>query len=183
MTATGWPLFDSRAETSSALEAPSRSSRGSRIPAGSSPPEPEVSALALADSATSENWRVPGSGRASPLGWAGGCPYGKLPPRTVVGASGSLNAWKSAQTLFPGPGPNRCRAASRASAAPSSPPPPLPKIPATSEAIAITSVTFHSWPGRQMLWEGSITPYSPGSFAVLMGGPQASSMNLLTPAT
>src|SRR3954452_15163558 len=123
---------------------------------------------------------VPGSGRATPLAWAGGWPYGKLVPWTVVGASGSLNDWKSAHTFFPVLAPNRCWAATRDCAAPTSPPPPLPKIPATSEAIAITSATFQLWPGRQMLWDEAIRLYSPGSF---IGFVHASEMNLLTPAT
>ena len=62
----------------------------------------------------------------------------------------------------------------RSSICVSSSPPPLPKIPPTSEAVAMMSVTFHGSSGLP------IAAYSPGIFVM---SSRASSMYLLTPAT
>ena len=97
-------------------------------------------------------------------------------PWTVVGASGSLATRKSAQARLPARFPNRFRAASSTSAELTSLPPPLPKIPATSDAIEITSVTFQSsgpagWPS---------SGYSPG---ISSGLERISEIRWLIPAT
>ncbi len=81
--------------------------------------------------------------------------YGKA-FETVVGASGSFLERKPSHALRPAFLPIRLTNACIVSAEFSSLPPPRPKMPPTSEAIAITSVTFH----------GSIgffsSAYSPG---------------------
>ena len=117
-------------------------------------PSPGAGALPLCATTCCSAWVVPGSGSARPLAFfalRGPLAYGKARPCTVVGASGSFWLRKSAQTRLPFLRPNFCLASSSTSAEPTSPPPPLPKIPATSDAVAITSVTFHGsgpcgWP-------------------------------------
>ena len=52
-----------------------------------------------------------GQGDALRVGWR--LAIGEALPCTVVGASGSLNSWKSDQTFRPAPAPNRCCAAWR----------------------------------------------------------------------
>ncbi len=68
--------------------------------------------------------------------------YGKA-LETVVGASGSFLERKPSQALRPAFLPIRLTNACIVSAEFSSLPPPWPKMPPTSEAIAITSVGFH----------------------------------------
>ena len=95
----------------------------------------------------------------------------------MVGASGSSAERKSAHTFFPFLRPNRSLASSRTSAEPTSFPPPRPKIPATSEAVAITSVTFQlAGP-----WGRPSAAYSLGILST--GLTRASAMYWLTPST
>jgi hypothetical protein len=101
--------------------------------------------------------------------------YGNRVRLTVTGASGSSAERKSRKIRLPRRAPKRSRRAWRISENWSSAPPPLPKMPPTSDAVAITSVAFHGAgpSGRP------IAAYSPGIFVM---SSRASPMYLLMPA-
>src|SRR5689334_17240396 len=101
----------------------------------------------------------PRSGIARPAGFGPVVPYGNdVPLWTVVLASGSFCERKDSQTLVPWATPYFACASSRARAELTSLPPPVPKMPATTAAVATTSVTFQGWVGH---CRPSAT-YSPG---------------------
>jgi hypothetical protein len=78
----------------------------------------------------------------SAAGSAGGTRYGNG-LSTVVGASGSSAERKSPNTSGPSAVPNLSIAFWSTIDEPSSSPPPLPKIPPTSDAVAMRSVTVN----------------------------------------
>jgi hypothetical protein len=85
----------------------------------------------------------------------------------VTGDSGSSFERKSFHARRPFRTPKRSTNACATRAERSSSPPPFPKMPPTSDAVAITSVSFQSW----TCWP--IAAYSPGIF---VGSRRASAM-------
>ena len=141
-----------------------------------SPLEPLAAIAPVRAASTLESFSEPRSGRATPRGRFGVFWYVKRLPVTVTGASGSSAERKLRNAFRPLRRPKRCCSASATGVQLSSIPPPLPKMPPTSEAVAIRSSGFHaSGPcGRLM------AAYSPGS---LDGSSRVSEMYWLMPAT